>query len=433
MKIRYFILCLIVELICICGMICIIDRRVDINKGIEKKRIQEIIEDKEIGIDNNTTLNNQLKLFAKSACVYDVRSNRFLYKKEANIKLPMASTTKIMTCIVALESGMLEKKALTSRYAVAMPKVKLGVSIGEEFLIKDLLYSLMLESHNDVAVVIAENIAAYTYNMQVDVNNTNQSRKLVGLFAKLMNDKVKELGLKNTSFVTPNGLDDINHYTTAMELAKIGAYAVKNKEFVEITNTKSYSFKNFRGKVYTVNNKNSFLNMYKGAIGCKTGYTSKAGYCFVGAINRQDYNLISVVLASGWPPHKTYKWLDTTKLMDYVISNYKNKKINLNNKLLELKAIGIDYGSKFKKEKLEVYINDSKNILLDDYDKISYRVVITKKVTVPIDKGEIVGVCRLYVNDQFVCSSNIKATKKVEKIKYIDMLNCLIVKAFIII
>ena len=105
----------------------------DINKSIEKNRIQEMIEDKnkEIGVDNNTTLNNQLKLFARSACVYDVRSNRFLYKKDVNIKLPMASTTKIMTCIVALESGMIEKKAITSRYAVAMPKVKLGVSIGE--------------------------------------------------------------------------------------------------------------------------------------------------------------------------------------------------------------------------------------------------------------------------------------------------------------
>ena len=220
--------------------------------------------------------------------------------------MAMASTTKIMTCIIALEYGNLNEIVTASAYAASMPNVKLGLRSGEQFLLKDLLYSLMLESHNDVAVAIAEHIAGSVED-----------------FAALMNQKARDIGAYNTNFVTPNGLDAPGHYTTATDLALIGAYAIKNTKFVEITNTASYTFSNNAGtRTFGVSNKNSFLNQMEGAFGIKTGYTGQAGYCFVGAVEEGNARFVSVVLACGWPPNKSWKWADTKVLMDYGTQNY---------------------------------------------------------------------------------------------------------------
>jgi len=249
---------------------------------------------------------NSYDLYAGAAVLMDAMTGRVLYEKNGYEQKAMASTTKIMTCIVALEYGNLNELVTVSAYAASMPNVKLGVRNGEQFLLKDLLYSLMLESHNDVAVAIAEHVAGS-----------------VEAFAALMNQKARDIGAYNTNFVTPNGLDANGHYTTAADLALIGAYAIKNNKFVEITNTASYTFSNNAGtRSFNVNNKNSFLNQMDGAFGIKTGYTGQAGYCFVGALKRDGKVLVSVVLGSGWPPNKTNKWSDTKKLMNYGLSNY---------------------------------------------------------------------------------------------------------------
>ena len=155
---------------------------------------------------------------------------------------------------------------------------------------RDMLYSLMLESHNDTAVAIAESIAGDTLS-----------------FANMMNERAKQIGAKNTNFVTPNGLDAEQHYTTAYDLALIAAEAVKNEEFLKIVNTPSHSFQDIDGKrQYAAGNKDAFLSMMNGAIGIKTGFTGNAGYCFVGALKRDNRTFISVVLASGWPPNKSF-------------------------------------------------------------------------------------------------------------------------------
>ena len=164
-------------------------------------------------------------LYAKSAILIDADTGRVLYEKNGYEKLSIASTTKIMTCIIALEYGNLKDVFTVSRYAASMPKVKLGVTSNEQYVLKDLLYALMLESDNDAAVVIAEGIGGSVEN-----------------FASLMNQKARDLGCYNTNFVTPNGLDDENHYSTAYVLALIGRYAIKNPAFLEISNTASYSF-----------------------------------------------------------------------------------------------------------------------------------------------------------------------------------------------
>ena len=264
------------------------------------------------------------QLYALSAVLMDADTGRVLFEKDGYTVRANASTTKIMTCILAIESGKLEELVTVSKYAASMPDVQLGIKEGEQYLLNDLLYSLMLESHNDVAVAIAEHIGG-------DVKT----------FANLMNAKAEEIGCKNTHFITPNGLDASEetdegvkiHGTTAADLAKIMSYCIKNEEFLKITQTMSYSFSNrtvddtgkqlIGGRKYTVNNKNAFLTMMDGVLSGKTGFTGDAGYCYVGALENGGRRYVIALLGCGWPNNKTYKWSDSKKLFNYGIENYK--------------------------------------------------------------------------------------------------------------
>ena len=233
------------------------------------------------------------ELYAQAAVLMDADSGRVLYSKNGDAKLPMASTTKIMTCIVALEMGNLDDVYEATSYAASMPKVHLGVQAGEQYRLKDLLYALMLESFNDSAVVIAEGLAGS-----------------VDAFAELMNQKAWDLGCMDTYFITPNGLDaaDDNgiHSTTAQDLATIMSYCIQNEEFLEITRTQSYSFTDVSGKrSFTCNNHNSFLSMMEGALSGKTGFTNNAGYCYVGSLRRDGKTYVVALLACGWPNNKS--------------------------------------------------------------------------------------------------------------------------------
>lgn len=257
-------------------------------------------------------------LFAASAVLMDGDSGRILYEKNGEEQRPMASTTKIMTCILALEKGNSEDTVTASAYAASRPKVHLGVTEGEKFRFGDLLYSLMLESHNDAAVMIAEHLGGSVEG-----------------FAKMMNDKAEELGCKDTYFITPNGLDAAVtvgdekkvHSTTAADLARIMRYCIKEsparEDFLNVTRTPSYTFSDADGKrSFSCNNHNAFLNMMEGALTGKTGFTANAGYCYVGALTRDGKTFIVALLACGWPNNKTYKWKDATKLMNYGLENY---------------------------------------------------------------------------------------------------------------
>ena len=284
-----------------------------------------------------------LSLYATAAVLLDAGSGRVLYEKNGFTPLAMASTTKIMTCIVALENVGLEEEADVSAYAASMPKVKLYVSKGEKYTIKDLLHSLMLESHNDSAVVIAEHIGKRRLSSELQSKSAaeytvEESKQAVAAFADLMNEKARELGCADTWFITPNGLDATEtihmtdgtdqvkeHTTTAADLATIMAYCIgkspEKETFLEITRTASYSFA-ANGRSYSCNNHNAFLNMMDGALSGKTGFTNKAGYCYVGALTRGDKTFTVALLACGWPNNKTYKWSDTRELMEYGLEHY---------------------------------------------------------------------------------------------------------------
>lgn len=253
-------------------------------------------------------------LYAQSAALIDADSGRILFAKNGQTARPMASTTKIMTCILALEKGNLDDIVTASSYAASQPEVHLGVRAGVQIVLRDLLYSLMLESHNDAAVMIAEHIGGSVEG-----------------FADMMNLKGREIGCKDTYFITPNGLDEEDergvHHTTAEDLARIMKYCIQDSEesakFLSISQTQQYIFSDCAQVYnYTCNNHNAFLNMMDGAIAGKTGFTNDAGYCYVGALERDGKKLIVSLLACGWPNHKGYKWSDTRTLMLYGIENF---------------------------------------------------------------------------------------------------------------
>lgn len=344
---------------------------------------------------------DELVLNALSACVIDASNNRVLYEKNGYEIRPMASTTKIMTCILALENTEMNKEVAFSSYAAKMPDVQMNAKEGEKYRMEDLLYALMLESYNDVAVAIAESVAGTTEE-----------------FAKMMNEKAYELGCNDTYFITPNGLDAVDdagvHSTTAVDMARIGAYAIKNSEFVKITNTRNHSFSELEGKrTVTVNNKNTFLDKMEGAFGMKTGFTGNAGYCFVGALEKDGKVFVSVVLGSGWPPHKNYKWNDTISLMKYGVENYSMKKIYDKNTYIE--ELPVKNGVK---SKVSVYTDREIKCLISDDDRVCVYYNIQTDITAPVVAGDVVGCVEIFINEELFTTISVKARESVNKITY---------------
>ena len=337
-----------------------------------------------------------LRLRALSALLLDASNNRVLYEENGYNRMPNASTTKIMTCIVALEKGNLDEVVTVSSYAASMPDVQLNVKAGEQYYLGDLLYSLMLESHNDVAVAIAEHIGGSVED-----------------FAVMMNDKARLLGCDDTNFVTPSGLDAEQHYTTARDLAVIASYAIKNERFIKITNAQTHSFKEINNKrSFTVSNKNRFLYMMDGAIGVKTGFTGRAGYCFVGAVKRSDRTLISVVLGCGWPPNKNLKWTDTKNLMNYGLENYEVKQIF---KPVTFEPIQVKNG---QERYLPLSLTGDLTMLIRKDEVVSVEYELPDYVEAPIEANSIIGHAHYYIDDKLYYILPIYADNSVEKIDF---------------
>lgn len=361
------------------------------------------------------------ELYALSACLMDADSGRVLYGKNVDEVRAMASTTKIMTLIIALEYGNAEDTVTISPYAASMPDVQLNVRAGEQYRLGDLCYAMMLESYNDIAAAIAEHIGmAYA---DIDINDTEKrsiddSRKCVSAFAGLMNDKARELGCENTYFITPNGLDaeDENgkHSTTARELALIASYAVKKDDFNAITGTKQYSFGEINGKrSCNVYNKDAFLNQMSGAFGIKTGFTGNAGYCFVGALKSDGRTFISVVLGSGWPSARTYKWKDTRKLMEYGINNFFEQKIFTT--VEEYKSVEVTDGIG---DSVGTRIEGELSMLISSSDEVKVVYELEDSVKAPVYENDKLGKAIVYVNGERVALFPITASGDVKQVGF---------------
>lgn len=348
-----------------------------------------------------------LTLYARGAVLMDGDSGRILYGKEENTPLPMASTTKIMTCIVALEEGEAELVCAVSSKAASQPPVKLGMVKEDSFYLKDLLYSLMLESHNDTAVCIAENVAGS-----------------VEEFTGRMNQKARELGCQDTHYITPNGLDAEDeegiHHTTAAELARVMRYCVaqspKAEEFRKITGTISYSFSNLSGtRSYSCVNHNTFLNLMEGAISGKTGFTGNAGYCYVGALERDGKLLIVALLACGWPGNKGYKWVDTKKLMNYGLNNYEKRE--LTDLSLTTGEIPVTRG---QRESVSTHPAQEKaELLLRKDETVEVRTELAGSLSAPVKAEQQVGNIQYLVNGTLYAQYPVVTSEGVEKIDFL--------------
>ena len=364
-------------------------------------------------VDMTPVAEEPAELYALSAVLMDGESGRVLYEKDGERPLANASTTKVLTCIVALENSSGDDYVQVSQNAASQPEVKLGLQKGEQYYLEDLLYSLMLKSHNDTAVAIAEHCGGSVEG-----------------FARMLNRKAKQIGCKDTYFITPNGLDaeDENgkHHTTARDLALIMRYAVKNETFLHIAQTRDYTFSEITGKrTFSVHNANAFLDMRDGVLAGKTGYTSQAGYCYVCAWEKEGKTFIVSLLGCGWPNHKTYKWSDTEKLLDFGDYNYEYEtywKEPQTGKILVTDGVedDQDIGKKiYLRGKCSVTAYDrEKEVLLKKGETVTCKIEIPQKVSAPVLKGEKLGRIAYYLDGKLIDSYPVYAEKSVEKISF---------------
>ena len=339
----------------------------------------------------------QENLHAESAALMDADTGRVLYGKEERKIRPMASTTKVMTCILALERAEGNEIVEVSSEAAAQPDVQLNMQKGEQYYLKDLLYSLILKSHNDTAVAIAEHVGGS-----------------VEKFAKMMNDKATQIGCTQTHFVTPNGLDAKDeggmHSTTARDLALIMRYAIQNENFLTIAQTTDYNFSDLSGKrTFVLHNTNALLGNMDGILAGKTGFTVGAGYCYVCAVKREDRTFIIAVLASGWPSHKNYKYEDTSKLVNYAFEQYHYYEVW---KETQIGALEIRNGIPISDRLFEAAYSNvevlgamekRRRILLREDEEIQVREEIKKDLSAPVQEGDVAGNIVYTLNGDVVC------------------------------
>lgn len=359
---------------------------------------------------------DNLQLYAQSAVLMDGESGRILFEKDGGEERPMASTTKIMTCILALETGNLNDIVTVSKEAARQPEVHLGMKEGDQFYMEDLLYSIMLESHNDSAWAVAEHISG-----------------TVDEFTSLMDQKAKKLGCNHTNFVTPNGLDgkdeDGIHHTTAKDLARIMRYCImespQKEAFLRITQTKKKTFQDTTGKKqFTCSNHNAFLDMMEGALTGKTGFTGEAGYCYAGAVRQGDKTLIVTLLACGWPNNKNYKWDDMKKLVQYGLDQYEyrqyweealqNGEIRLleAGKEKEVKDSTPQDGNLYNDGTVNAFLNISatdrqKRILMKKTETIEIQIQEQDTIQAPVEKKQKLGEVTLLLNGEVLEQKNI--------------------------
>lgn len=341
----------------------------------------------------------KLSLNARAAVLMDADSGRILYGKNETMVFPMASTTKIMTLIVALEHNEPDQIVMASAGASAMPEVRLGVHEGERYRMEDLYYAMMLESFNDAAMMIAEGTVGSVEN-----------------FAELMNEKAISLGCTQTYFITPNGLDAADekgvHSSTAEDMAKIMRYAIDNEDFLKITQTADYSFTDCdRKRSFEVHNKNVLLTMMDGVLSGKTGYTADAGYCYVCAVKKDDRTFIAALLGSGWPPHKGYKWLDVQTLLDYGDKNYRYQTIDISKGVPDRQVHVMNGEHDFATVRAK---QTNYRFLLSSEDKVHVESVLPGQLEAPVEAGQSVGSIRIFVNGDLTAENDYVTINKID-------------------
>lgn len=335
-------------------------------------------------IINITTFNvygENLNVNAVTAIAMDSESKTILFEKNSRMIVPMASTTKIMTALVALKYGKLDKKITISKNAASIRGSKVGYKAGEVIAMKELLYGLMFRSGNDAAIAIAEDLG-----------------KDIKGFSKLMNEYALEIGAVNSHFETPHGLDSENHYSTAYDLALITSKAKENKLFNEIVSSKDIKAETL-GFTRDYHNINKILYQIPGANGVKTGSTGKAGKCLVTSVNMNGHDVIFVVL------NCTPRWKETTKMYKYVSDKFSYKKLYSKNQVIN--EVKLPMG------KLQLTVSKDIVLPLENNKNYEVKMRIPKNVEVNIKKGDIMGEIQVFNENKEVYVAPLEAKNSI--------------------
>lgn len=326
---------------------------------------------------------------AASAILTDVVTGQIFYSRNAHVRRPMASTTKIMTAVIVIENCDLDDIVTASERAAQTPFTSLNLKPGEQVRVKDLLYAMLIRSANDAAVALAEHVGG-----------------TVEGFAQMMNDKAVLIGAKNTHFVTPNGLYAPGHYSTAYDLALITRYALRIPVFNDIIAAKSKKIeRSVNQKDLVVQSSSRFMKYYIGADGVKSGYIKQAGYCYVGSATRGGWRLVSVVLKS--PDSQA----DTKALMDYGFGNY--RRIVLGSPDRPVAKVPIAGGS----SRLDVVPSERIHVAVKtgNADKARTEIKLDEHIYAPVRKGAKVGSITAYVGGKPVATVDLEAASDVEE------------------
>lgn len=328
---------------------------------------------------------------AGAAVLLEADSGQVLYSKNGTAKMPPASTTKIMTVLLALEGGNLDRVVTVSPKAASVGEASIDLKAGEKLTLDDLIYGAMLKSGNDACVAIAEHVAGTESN-----------------FVLLMNQKAKVLGALNTSFINTNGLPATGHFTTARDLAIITRYALKNQSFQKAVSTRGKLIGSTEGERY-LNNTNRLLWSYDGANGVKTGTTVEAGECLVASATRDGRQLINVVL------HSEDRWSDSTTLLDYGFECFDQVLALQEQESFGWIAVREGTGDKVQ----AVVSNDLKVVIPKNRpDLIEKKVEITRELTAPVWDGQKVGRVIVSVNGIETESVDLVSDRYVEKLPF---------------
>lgn len=364
-------------------------------------------------LSSSPVSNNEPIINSRAAIVLDRTSKFILYGKNENEKRKMASTTKIITAIVVIENANLEEITTVSPKAAGTGGSRLGLHTNDKISIINLLYGLLLCSGNDAAVALAEFTSGSVEN-----------------FSILMNNKATELGLTSTHFVTPHGLDNDEHYTTAYELALLTDYALKNKTFSNIVGTKSHTIQ-INNSYKTLSNTNELLGNFEGVYGVKTGFTNGANRCLVTAIKRGNLDIICIVLGADTKKDRTK---DSIKLIEYAYKNFElvnvKEKINTEFENWKLCNSSSFYVSKGKTNNLKIALEDLPYDFLpvnsNQIDNVSIYIYCNTNLSAPLPSNTPIGYISLSINGTNLINLNIYNVNNVEKNNCLDFFNDMI-------
>lgn len=320
------------------------------------------------------------ELSAHAAALYCVNTGEFLIEKNSSEKMPMASTTKILTSLITLESSAKNNKTVTFTKQMYSEGSSMYLKDGYKLLLSDLATGMMTVSGNDAANAAAVSIAGSIEN-----------------FSVLMNKKAEEIGMTNSHFVTPSGLDDENHYSTAEDMSKLMAHAIKNRSFAQLTSLKKaqVDFINPKDMRITYGNHNRLLSLYKYCTGGKTGFTKRAGRCLVTCAEKDGIILVAVTLSA---PND---WNDHTRMYDYGFSCLTSVPTNSDSFNVKLTGSSIDT--------VTATPSNTDNIIVKkgEEDKIKTTVHLPMFVYAPVKKGQVVGSIEYKINDKVIAKREI--------------------------